>query len=56
MRRAALELAVTETLLDEHVDGLADAVGPSLRHQFLGEGGDLLDPPGHLRLGELARQ
>ena len=56
MGRPPLELAVAETLLDEHLDGLTDTVGTPLRHQFLGEGGDLLDPPGHLRLGELAGQ
>ena len=56
MRGTPLEQAVAEALFDDHLDGLADAVGAPLRHQFVGQGGDLFDAAGHLRLIELARQ
>ena len=42
-------------LLDEHLDRLAHPVGRALRHDLLGEAGELADPAVHLVLVELVR-
>src|SRR5580704_14367069 len=42
--------------LDEDIDGLAQPLGSPLRHELVGEVGQLLDPPGDLVAGELPGQ
>src|SRR5580704_12217931 len=42
--------------LDEDIDGLAQPLGSPLRHELVGEVGQLLDPPGDLVAGQLPGQ